>query len=145
MRDDYAQAWLTKGENRGEWIKSFIPAIQGGDINLFRIMKTRRERLEGKPDYRGFCNYLSASKSFGATDARDRAYALLGLATDVDSSSFPVSYSESTEEISMRVARYLIQNGDGVYALYDDFSLAFPVRDNIKLASKSPLSSRKRC
>jgi hypothetical protein len=74
--------------------------------------------LEGESDYRDFCNYLSSSKSFGATDNRDRAYALLGLATDVDPSTFPVSYSESTEEVSMRVARYLIQNGDGVYALY---------------------------
>jgi hypothetical protein len=113
VMEAYIQAWLMRGENRGELIKSLLPAIREGHGNLFRIMQTRRERLEGESDYRDFCNYLSSSKSFGATDNRDRAYALLGLATDVDPSTFPVSYSESTEEVSMRVARYLIQNGDG--------------------------------
>jgi hypothetical protein len=99
-------------------IKSLRPAISEGHEGLSRIMQTRGERLRGDSDNRDFCNYLSTSKYFRATDNRDRTYALLGLATDVDSSSFPVSYSESIYVVSMQVARYLIKNGGGVYALY---------------------------
>jgi hypothetical protein len=52
---------------------------------------------------------LPVFRSFEATDDRDRVYALLGMAEDVDHSTFPKpSYQKTVEEVYRDVAQYFI-------------------------------------
>lgn len=64
-----------------------------------------------------FTTLFNFSIQLNATDKRDYVYAMLGLAEQLDLVKLPVNYSESEATLSLRVARFLIGQGLGVYAL----------------------------
>lgn len=68
-----------------------------------------------------FCEQLSASSAlFKATDLRDKAYALLGLASDPDiKKDLVVDYTEDLARLMLRVSKYLGSHGSGTYPLYN--------------------------
>ena len=67
---------------------------------------------------------LVRSKTFDATDKRDKAYALLGLTQDQDRKTFAVDYRQTVDEVAQRVSRYLLvqsesRDFDGRGVLYN--------------------------
>lgn len=72
------------------------------------------------PGLNWFCNLLSVSTVlFKATDARDKAYALLGMASDHHiKDDFAVDYTESEANLMLRVSRYLIRHEFALFPLY---------------------------
>ncbi len=68
-----------------------------------------------------FCEQLSASTAlFKATDPRDKAYALLGLASDSGvKEDLVVDYREALPDLGLRVSMYLAHTGCARYALYN--------------------------
>jgi Heterokaryon incompatibility protein (HET) len=64
-----------------------------------------------------FTRLFDFAVTLNATDNRDRIYALLGLAEELGPVTLPVSYSECDAALSIRVARFLVSQGRGVYVL----------------------------
>lgn len=62
-------------------------------------------------------NIWQTTVSFGATDERDKIYALLGLVKDTDSTALPPDYSISVTELQRRFARHLIQQNGTLRAI----------------------------
>jgi hypothetical protein len=61
----------------------------------------------------GFCEFSSLlynSKEIGATDPKDKIYALLGMAEDVAREALPIKYSKTVAEIYTEAMRYLYQD-----------------------------------
>ena len=88
--------------------------IEQGCKNLLSLVAARKNRQENKTDCRNFSTLLRRSKTFDATDKRDRAYALLSLADDIDNDMFPVRYKNETfDQTAQRVTRYLLVESDG--------------------------------
>ena len=83
-----------------------------GSRNLVLLLESRRLQQNGDVGDRDFSSLLSRSKTYEATDKRDRAYALLGLTEDLDSSKFTVNYKETVDEVGRRVSRYLLVESD---------------------------------
>lgn len=96
--------------------------------NLANLLDGRRLQQNADIEYRDFSMLLNRSRTYEATDKRDRAYALLGLTEDLDSGKFPVSYNETVDEVGQRVSSYLrvkseMREGDGRDALYHSVGL----------------------
>ena len=106
--------------------------IDQGPDNLLSLVVARKNRQMNKTDYRSFSALLRQSGTFDATDKRDRAYALLSLAVDVDHDIFPVRYkNETLDQTAQRVSRYLLVESDdrhvnGCAALYRTVGLLGP-------------------
>ncbi|PMD67515.1 HET-domain-containing protein [Hyaloscypha bicolor E] len=56
----------------------------------------------------GLLDYLSTFRYCGATDPRDKVFALLGLAIDIDGSDLDANYSLELEDLYKRVVRVMI-------------------------------------
>ena len=84
-------------------------------IALDKICELRSEQGRGKSIE--FCDLVFFGRAREATDPRDRAYGLLGLASDVNLTTFQANYSESIESLSTRVARFLVNSGHGARIL----------------------------
>ena len=98
-----------------EFYKSYIhlrSQLDPWSRNLTNLLESRRLQQNGDIDNRDFLSLLSRSKTYEATDKRDRAYALLGLTEDLDSRKFPVNYNETVDEVARRVSRYLLVESD---------------------------------
>lgn len=116
---------------QAEFLRSFMhlrSLLDPGSGNLWGLLEGRRFQQNADIDYRDFSILLNRSKTYDATDKRDRAYALLGLTEDLDSSKFPVSYNETVDEVAQRVSRYLLvesdmRETDGRGALYHSVGL----------------------
>lgn len=67
-----------------------------------------------------FCELISMSTIlFQATNIRDRAYALMGLASDPDlKRDLLVDYAEDTDKFMLRLSQYLCSTGYSIYPLY---------------------------
>lgn len=61
---------------------------------------------------------MNLVKVFGASDDRDRIYALMGLASDAKVYSPFIDYSQSYEVVYRRFAKLFIENGHGIELLY---------------------------
>ena len=84
-------------------------------IALDKICEFRSEQGSGKSIK--FCDLVFFGRAREATDPRDRAYGLLGLASDVNPTTFQANYSESIGNVSTRVARFLVNSGYGALIL----------------------------
>jgi hypothetical protein len=79
---------------------------QCGDdpMKLLLVQQRRIGKLEDP-----LSSLLPMSRGLQATDNRDRVYALIGIATDVDLTKFTVDYSKSVEDVFREVTIYLIR------------------------------------
>ena len=113
---------------------TFIP------VNAIQRMIQLKNRSKDKKYT--FCELISMSTVlFNATNIRDRAYALMGLASDSEiKSRFAVSYEEDEGDTMLRVSRYLCRAGFSIFPLYhcigvrrdDCRSWALNLEDKIK-------------
>ena len=105
--------------------------LELGLNNLTALLKARADRRDGT-DQQNLASLLKKSRAFDATDKRDRAYALLSLADDVDHNRFAVRYkNETLDQTAQRVSRYLLVESDcrhvnGGAALYRTVGLIGP-------------------
>ncbi|TVY25852.1 Heterokaryon incompatibility protein 6,OR allele [Lachnellula hyalina] len=76
---------------------------------------------------------LRSLRKFGATDPRDKVFALLGIASDAKALGLHCDYKKSCEDVYCEVARALIQNGH-----YDILSLGNLSKGSVGLPSWSP-------
>lgn len=94
---------------RADFYKSYMrlrSQIDPGSGNLIGLLEARKFHQENNTDYGDFSTLLARSRTFDATDKRDRACALLGLADDLDPRKFPVRYkSEIIDQTAQRVNR----------------------------------------
>jgi hypothetical protein len=102
---------------RADFYRSYMrlrSQLDPGVGNLVGLLEARKFHQENSPDYRGFSTLLARSRNFDATDKRERAYALLGLADDLDPRQFPVRYkNETVDQTAQRVSKYLLIDSDG--------------------------------
>jgi hypothetical protein len=85
--------------------------------------------------------YLMRSlRKFGATDPRDKVFALLGIAGDADALGLRPDYRKSCEEVYTELALTFIRNG-----YHDPLSLSDSSRDITDLPSWAPDWSTKSC
>jgi Heterokaryon incompatibility protein (HET) len=77
---------------------------------LLRIQRARRDATG--PTRKQSLSLATLCKNymhFGATDNRDRVYALLGLAEDIDLATYTVDYEQPTLSTYLYMTRYLIE------------------------------------
>jgi hypothetical protein len=79
---------------------------------LDTMRRLRNQPIKGESFELG--NLITFGRGREATDPRDRAYDLFGLAKDVNSTSFHVDYSRPIGSLSARVARFLVNIGHGM-------------------------------
>lgn len=86
-------------------------------INAIQRLVEVKSRM---PNRYTFCELISMSTVlFGATNIRDRAYALRGLASDPNlKRDLAVDYAEEEDKFLLRLTRYLLRAGYSVYPLY---------------------------
>ena len=105
--------------------------LELGLNNLTALLKARADRRDGT-DQQNLASLLKKSRAFDATDKRDRAYALLSLADDVDHNRFAVRYkNETLDQTAQRLSRYFLVESDdchgyGRAALYHNVGLRGP-------------------
>ncbi|KAN0088998.1 HET domain containing protein [Hyaloscypha variabilis] len=78
------------------------------DVDPKLVMKLSDFRMRDDPQ-RPLLRLLSEARNSYATDARDKVYALLGLASDVDSLSLLPDYSQDASEVYTRMVKSWIQ------------------------------------
>jgi hypothetical protein len=93
-----------------ETMRSDRMDIYNGRITVHNVDQLRKPREPGK--YL-LIELLSAFRNLQASDPRDKVYAFLGMAADVDKSPRP-DYSQSTEQIYHSFARYFVSQGQGM-------------------------------
>ncbi|KAI9148845.1 HET-domain-containing protein [Paramyrothecium foliicola] len=71
-----------------------------------------------QPSHHGILQLLRMTLHCESTDPRDRIYALLGIAKDVNQDNFAPDYNESAEKIVLRLSRLLVEQGQGINLLY---------------------------
>ncbi len=77
---------------------------------LFRVQRARRDETGlNRRQTLGLGNLCKNFMHFGATNNRDRVYALLGLAEDIDPSAYEVDYKKSTIDTYLHMTRFLIK------------------------------------
>ena len=62
---------------------------------------------------------ITRHPQLGATNPRDRIYALLGLSSDADASELKPDYNLDTEEVFIRTCSYILQRYKSLHFLYD--------------------------
>jgi hypothetical protein len=87
-----------------------------GMAGLLRMMIIRSRFKQGETQ--NLTELMMINRAFKAADPRDKVYALLGLATDVDTSTFKLDYSEPYTTTFERAARFLIEGGEAMAVLY---------------------------
>lgn len=82
-----------------------------------RILEVKARTVTNKYT---FCELVSMSTVlFQATNIRDRAYALRGLASDANfKRELAVDYEEASDRFLLRLSRYLLRAGYSIYPLY---------------------------
>ncbi|TVY87284.1 Heterokaryon incompatibility protein 6,OR allele [Lachnellula willkommii] len=83
---------------------------------------------------------MRSLRKFGATDPRDKVFALLGIAGDAEALGLHPDYRKSCEEVYTELALTLIRNG-----YHDPLSLSDSSRDITGLPSWAPDWSTKSC
>ena len=93
------------------------PISLSASVNYFNIVNIREGRLLHKP--KSFIKCLRQTRSFEATDPRDKVYGLLGLIPDIDKFDFKVIYSdeETLEKVYVRLAQALVKSGEAYNVL----------------------------
>ena len=111
------QGMISHVARLGEILPTGLPVALIASVNLFNIVNIREaiERQKPKP----LSEILRHARSFQATDPKDKAYALWGLAPDVDDLEFDIIYDseETLEKVYIRLAQALIGTEDAYYVL----------------------------
>ena len=96
--------------------------VEQAAIKLIRMRSARDKfdvsRTSDASGQASLASLLEATWTFSATDNRDRVYALIGIVSSQDGSSLRVDYSESVQQLSHRVSKLLVQNGQLFELLY---------------------------
>ncbi|KIV92276.1 hypothetical protein PV10_06731 [Exophiala mesophila] len=123
MRAAYHLQWLYIYSRHYPSNSSWLSDLWAPLWDITSILDALRQILilrSRNRDLNKFCNLISVSSVlFKATDPRDKAYALLGMASDHQiKDNFPVDYNESEAALMLRASRYLIRQEFGVFPLY---------------------------
>jgi hypothetical protein len=111
--------------HRATWDTSSYGPPRMGSLSLLTTMGRRRQRLQelaqvsegSPPSTPSLCELLKSTSLQECTDRRDRVYALYGMADPNLAHNLPVSYLEPLDDLETRLSTYLIDAGNGTWAL----------------------------
>jgi len=103
-------ATMMAGEKTARWSSDSINKVLGLCINLSIEPPSALRWLPASQPEPDILTVLHKSRHCSATDARDKVFAVLGLAHEQFQKEFPIDYSLSTEEVFTQLATHLIQS-----------------------------------
>jgi hypothetical protein len=120
MRTHFFYIILTKvGEETTKTLaKECHTSLRHGTL-LEQILEIRHDFKSHGNSSLSFSDAFTGVHTASCSDPRDKVYGILGLVNHADAADIQVDYSETAEKLAFRITTRFIQNGQGVYALYN--------------------------